>query len=216
MLFVVEQEKGLSFIILLKIKTKHLNIQYVVAINGLGMILLSLETLYIPLHIWRGRHVTCRGCRVGGKPLWCLCHDPYTETEIKSARVATLTHTNMMPSVSLAALQTTYPLSSLTLQSSAISFDFGEMQCSGPREKVCACLGRGLFFPNFALSIFPLISKLLQSFERSVTLNVSPSSIYRHLLTIRLWWFKISEASLKWLWPLLHSTDWHLTLAWTC
>lgn len=128
-----------------------------VAIHGFGVILLSLETLYIPLHMWRGRHVTCRGCRVGGKPLWCLWHDPHTETEIKSARVATLTHTNMMPSVSLAALQTTYPLSFLTLPSSAISFVFGEMQCSGPREKVCVwvCVFKGE--PFFFLLFFPIL-----------------------------------------------------------
>lgn len=131
---------GQRFIIyhLVKKIKQHLCVYiYVGEIHGLRVIPLTLETPYIPLHTRRGRHVTCRGCRVGGKPLWCLCHDPHTETVIKSACVATLTRTNMMPSVSLAALQTTYPLSSLTLPSSAISFVFGEMRCSRPREKVC-------------------------------------------------------------------------------
>lgn len=92
-----------------------------------------------------------------------------------------------MLSVSLAALQTTYPLSSLTLPSSAINFVFGEMQCSGPREKVCVGVGvclrgrAGGFFSQFCIFYFPFNSKIASKIlkkrysECLTKLNVSMS-----------------------------------------
>lgn len=78
------------------------------------------------------KHVTCTSCTVCGKPLWCVSYDPHTELMFKLAQAHTFPHTNITPSMSLAAPWWTPPLQSLTSPSSAISFVFGQMQCNGP------------------------------------------------------------------------------------
>lgn len=85
------------------------------------------------------RQATRIRCRIWSEPLWCLRHDPNTELVIKAAHAPTFTHTNIPPSVSLAALQWTHPPSSLTSPSSAISFVFGQMRCSGPGGSSTVC-----------------------------------------------------------------------------
>lgn len=64
---------------------------------------------------------------------------PTLSMMIEAVRTHTLTHTNITPSMSLTALRWAYPPPSLTSPSSAISFVFGQMQCSGPGGSNTVC-----------------------------------------------------------------------------
>lgn len=146
---------------------------------------LTLEAPCTLLFPWRGRHATCISCRVGGKPLWCLCHDSHTEIVIKSARTATLTHTNMMPSVSPAALQTSihcHPSHCCPLR---LALSLARCVCVWLCLCVCVCVC-ATFTPILQIIFFPSGLKLLQKLKRSVILSICPCSIDQHLLTVRV------------------------------
>lgn len=128
-----------------------------------------LEAPCIPLLTRQGGHATSIRCRVGGKPLWCLCHDSHTEIVIKSTLAATLTHTNMMPSVSPAALQTTIHCQPSHCRPLRLTLFLARCGAAGP---VCVFVCN--FYSSSALSFSPFRFKTASKDWKKVLFSTSP------------------------------------------